>query len=260
MKMPLCLLPPPTRHNTGKGLWAVFGSLLVHCTLVAFVLLFAGPFALWSESGVNLSGLSIGLHSLPPAALTTLPENPGAQATDGPQTAPEQETFVPEYEPPQAVPVVQKHVPPKKRPKSSQNTALPQSGKASAGASSPTESPSSGNQQAQGGQGLDDAENAQNATEVSFGTAQGPFFTKLVKANYPLAAKRRGLEGSVNLRLYLDSEGQVHSVHIANSTDALFNEAAIAVIRRSSFAPYTHNGRGKACWTTVSIEFSLRES
>jgi protein TonB len=64
-----------------------------------------------------------------------------------------------------------------------------------------------------------------------------PSFANKVEPGYPEAARERGAEGTVLLRVMLDQRGRVCRVSVVSSPDAALATAAIAALRRSKLTP-----------------------
>jgi protein TonB len=92
-----------------------------------------------------------------------------------------------------------------------------------------------------------------------FGSAQGPKFQERVAPVYPFAAKKRGQEGSVLLRLSLDSFGILEKVDVVEATDPVFIDAAVTSVRKSYFIPAKNNHRPVASQAILPIHFRLKK-
>ncbi len=76
---------------------------------------------------------------------------------------------------------------------------------------------------------------------------------------YPSAARRRGLEGSVQLRVTLAASGELDSVIvIASSGSPLLDDAAVAAVRRWRCEPARVDGVAVAAVALQRINFSLQ--
>jgi TonB family C-terminal domain len=96
------------------------------------------------------------------------------------------------------------------------------------------------------------------------GETRGPGFALGSAGNpmppYPSSARRRGIEGTVVVRVKVSAEGRALSVEIARSSgsDAL-DEAARDTIARWRFRPAKRGGEAIAATTSVPVQFSLVE-
>jgi len=91
-----------------------------------------------------------------------------------------------------------------------------------------------------------------------FGSSQGPGFKKHVAPHYPLAARKRGIEGRVLLRLTIDERGDLQRVEVVEATDAIFIQPAVASVEQSTFQPAQNNGRPAASQAELPICFRLK--
>ncbi|MDB6031056.1 MAG: TonB family protein [Verrucomicrobiales bacterium] len=77
---------------------------------------------------------------------------------------------------------------------------------------------------------------------------------------YPVAARRRGLEGLVTLRLLVNASGKADRVEIAKSSGfSLLDEAAIAAVKRWDFEPGERAGKPAASQVDIPIRFRLQK-
>lgn len=76
---------------------------------------------------------------------------------------------------------------------------------------------------------------------------------------YPRRARRRGLEGTVELKFLVTREGSVERVSIVRSSGhEVLDKAAKAAIARWRFSPALRNGVPVAAWTGRVIRFRLK--
>ncbi|SEH32863.1 energy transducer TonB [Magnetospirillum fulvum] len=75
---------------------------------------------------------------------------------------------------------------------------------------------------------------------------------------YPLSARRRGLEGRVQLRIAIDASGRVETVDVATSSGSeTLDDAAVEAVRRWRFRPERRGGETRAATIVVPIRFQL---
>jgi len=80
------------------------------------------------------------------------------------------------------------------------------------------------------------------------------------KPPYPLAARRRGIEGQVLLRARVQEDGRCAQVETKQSSGyAMLDSAALETVKKWRFAPATLSGTPVASWVEVPITFRLRE-
>jgi protein TonB len=93
--------------------------------------------------------------------------------------------------------------------------------------------------------------------DARFGSLEGPQFLRRVLPSYPWEAKRRGVEGIVVLRLFIDERGALNNIAVLQDPGAGLAEAAIAALRQSSFRPAKRNGQPVASRCKLPIKFVL---
>lgn len=75
---------------------------------------------------------------------------------------------------------------------------------------------------------------------------------------YPLAARRRGLEGRVLLAAHVRADGACAEVQLKQSSGhALLDQTALDTVRRWRFLPATRGARAVDSWVDVPIRFRL---
>jgi protein TonB len=92
-----------------------------------------------------------------------------------------------------------------------------------------------------------------------FGSSEGPKFEKRVIPEYPFAAKKRGQEGKVVLRLLIDELGILQEVEVMEATDSLFIQPAVNAVKQSFFIPAKNNKRPVPSKTILPIHFKLKQ-
>ena len=80
-----------------------------------------------------------------------------------------------------------------------------------------------------------------------------------VQPEYPEAAKKAKLEGSVDVDLVVGADGKVERTEIQNSTNEIFNEAALSAVRRWTFSPALEEGKPVASGMEVPVVFQLAQ-
>lgn len=77
---------------------------------------------------------------------------------------------------------------------------------------------------------------------------------------YPAAARRRGDEGEVLLRVLIDAQGGVEQIALERSSGiASLDQAAREAVRRARFQPYVEQGRALPAYVVVPIKFQLTQ-
>lgn len=74
---------------------------------------------------------------------------------------------------------------------------------------------------------------------------------------YPQAARVEGVEGTVNLNVLVDADGNVRSVRVAKSIPAL-DQAAKDAVMQWKFKPAMDAGKPAAAWVDVPVKFALK--
>lgn len=94
-------------------------------------------------------------------------------------------------------------------------------------------------------------------TDIAFGSASAPSFTKQAVPIYPTLARKRGKEGIVLLKLHISKTGRLTKVDVLEDPGFGFADAAIEAVEASSFAPGYHNGKPVAMQATLPVRFTL---
>ncbi len=78
------------------------------------------------------------------------------------------------------------------------------------------------------------------------------------RPSYPESARRKGIQGTTNVRLSLDSSGKVTTAAISKSSgNSALDASALKAARRWKFRPATSGGRPVASKIVVPISFRL---
>ena len=73
---------------------------------------------------------------------------------------------------------------------------------------------------------------------------------------YPLYARKKGIQGTVFLRFEVKKNGEIGEVEIQKGVHKLLNEASIKVIRKiPRFKPGLHHGKTVSVWFSIPITF-----
>lgn len=76
---------------------------------------------------------------------------------------------------------------------------------------------------------------------------------------YPIEARRRGLEGTVMLRVEVLEDGTVGNVSIITSTGhQLLDQAAVEAVKKWHFDPARMNGQPQRCEVQLPVRFVLK--
>ncbi|GAB6113186.1 hypothetical protein JCM14713_29440 [Desulfomicrobium salsuginis] len=93
---------------------------------------------------------------------------------------------------------------------------------------------------------------------AAFGDSDGPRFVRRVLPRYPEAARRKGREGRVVLRLVIGACGELKDAAVVEGGEHGFEEAALEAARASVYAPAVRGGRAVECAAMLPIRFSLK--
>jgi TonB family protein len=94
----------------------------------------------------------------------------------------------------------------------------------------------------------------------SVGPANLPgFVTKMVKPDYPEAARSAAVQGVVTMQALVGTDGIVKQVQVVEGAPEL-RDAAMQAVRRWQYRPYRENGIARVFQTVVRIRFILDES
>jgi protein TonB len=76
---------------------------------------------------------------------------------------------------------------------------------------------------------------------------------------YPAAARRAGLLGTVILMIVVDADGSVGQIEVLRSPDQRwgFDLSAIDAVKQWRYEPALMNGKAVAAYITVMVEFTL---
>jgi TonB family protein len=89
------------------------------------------------------------------------------------------------------------------------------------------------------------------------GDVKGPKLITMVKPNYPEAARKSGVEGSVILEVTTDVYGKVGDIKILRSIP-LLDQAALDAVRQWVYEPPIINGKPISVTFTAAVTFTLK--
>jgi protein TonB len=76
---------------------------------------------------------------------------------------------------------------------------------------------------------------------------------------YPLAARRQGAQGTVELDVWLEASGRVRDVRVVrSSSNALLDEAALETIRRLGAVPFPESLPRRPLLIRLPLVFQLQ--
>jgi protein TonB len=84
-----------------------------------------------------------------------------------------------------------------------------------------------------------------------------PVLNKWVEPFYPEYAKQNNIEGLVKVRVTVKASGGVEDVRIVESTDRVFDDAALEAARQWRFKPARKDGKKVRSMVMVPVKFRL---
>lgn len=90
------------------------------------------------------------------------------------------------------------------------------------------------------------------------GDVQAPVLLERVEPDYPEAARRARLEGTVFLEAIITAAGAVEDIRLLRPVNPLLDQAAERAVARWRYRPATLNGRPVRVYLTVTVDFRLR--
>jgi TonB family protein len=80
-----------------------------------------------------------------------------------------------------------------------------------------------------------------------------------IRPDYPLDAKKEGIQGSVIMEIIIDAKGIVRSTNIIRSLDPRLDQAALAAMKRFKFRPAMMDDSAVAVKIKYAIKFVLED-
>jgi protein TonB len=81
---------------------------------------------------------------------------------------------------------------------------------------------------------------------------------EFVEPEYPVEARRRGLEGDVAVKVLVGPKGEVLEAEVVKGVDPLLDEAALEAARRSRWTPGSQRGTPVKAWMLLPYRFELK--
>ncbi|MFC1555087.1 energy transducer TonB, partial [candidate division KSB1 bacterium] len=75
---------------------------------------------------------------------------------------------------------------------------------------------------------------------------------------YPDDAKRAGIEGTVRVKVLVDTTGTTIKFEVAESLTESCDQVAIEALKATKFTPAKSRGRKVPFWIAIPIKFKLR--
>lgn len=87
---------------------------------------------------------------------------------------------------------------------------------------------------------------------------KAPAVTARIPPTYPFLARRRGVEGAVQVRFLVTKEGRVQHLEIIKAQpQGVFEEAVLSSVRRWRFRPGVKDSQAVDTWVETTIRFEL---
>lgn len=88
---------------------------------------------------------------------------------------------------------------------------------------------------------------------------RAPMIASQLPPPYPYSARRRGIEGAVQVRFLVDEQGQVQHLEIMSARPSgVFEESVLRSVPRWRFRPGRKDGQAVATWVETTIKFELK--
>jgi len=88
-------------------------------------------------------------------------------------------------------------------------------------------------------------------------TSENPQLLQGAVADYPEIARLAGMQGTVVVKVQVDTDGSVSRVEILKGIHPLLDKPALAAARKLRFAPGTQRGMPVRCFVAVPFRFYL---
>ena len=184
---------------------------------------------------------------------------PAPEESVSPDTSPEEvmteesvtEDIQPQIPPISDATVEKQELKPKVKPKSSVQRKTTQTGRGTGGSGSGTG----------GGHGSGHGTGTGSGTGSGHGDSSGPQVLSAPKPNYPSAARKAGVEGTVTVGLVIEVDGRVSSAWVESSSgNGELDQAAVSAVQRWKFVPAKSNGQAITAQSRVPVSFRLKDA
>ncbi len=86
-----------------------------------------------------------------------------------------------------------------------------------------------------------------------------PGLVKNAAPTYPEEAMKKGLEGTVFVKIWIDPEGKIRDAVIAKSDAEIFNQASLDAAKKFLFTPALKDGKPVSVWVVVPFKYKLAD-
>ncbi len=97
-----------------------------------------------------------------------------------------------------------------------------------------------------------------NSRNIPQDTVKAPKLLEMPGPIYPDRAMNEKIEGTVFLKILVNSEGTVEDVKILQSDNPLFNQSAVDAAKHAKFEPAISKGKQIKDWIIVPVSFELK--
>jgi len=89
---------------------------------------------------------------------------------------------------------------------------------------------------------------------------RAPMIASQLPPPYPYSARRRGIEGAVQVRFLVDEQGRVQHLEITKAQPSgVFEESVLRTVPRWRFQPGRKDGQAVATWVETTVRFKLED-
>jgi protein TonB len=92
---------------------------------------------------------------------------------------------------------------------------------------------------------------------VPYDTAPEPLY--ITKPKYPELGRKAGMEGTVILKLLVDTTGYVINVKVVKSLNPAFDESAVKAAKTWRFSPAKQRDKPVRVWLSYPVRFTLKD-
>jgi TonB family protein len=76
---------------------------------------------------------------------------------------------------------------------------------------------------------------------------------------YPETARKQGIQGTVLLKVLVDTDGKTSTIEVVSSDNEILNESAIGTMKNTTFTPGKNKGKNVSAWVNVPVKFKLQD-
>ena len=233
-------IPPRLR----RPLAAVWISLALHAAVIALVQV-APP------AGISVESPVIEVHLVSTQAAPTAKETPpSSPVVQQPDAAPV--TQLAPSAAPEVLPVAKPVAPTPSSPSVESPPAVPQPAAPAAAVSAPSAAPAA--------PAPVPSATLTSSVDLTYYNARDldvqPHAVRIIRPDYPVAADRQKLSGTLRLQLKLEADGRVSDIEVVSANPpGLFEDSAIKAFRDARFVPAQKNGRPVRALVVIEVVY-----